>query len=320
MKLVSFDIGIKNMAYCVMEVGPIGSTLELSSFQVVDWNVIDLIESRDTSSAKNVCGCLLKTKKKGDAQCGKKAKYHKNDQYFCETHAKTQTQYLIPSKENTLGSLRKRKVDDITQLYRQLDLHSGFGSFPNKPEMIESIARYYDARTFSEIRTVKKNANDANLIHIGWAIRRAFETREHFNDITHVVIENQISPIATRMKTIQGMLAQYFIMQSSLENPVEVVFVSSSNKLRLGKNTKPDTVATETPPSGSKYKQNKKDGVELCRQYISANPVLEKWSGVLGLSRKDKKDDLADCFLQVVWYMSNRNIINCADNLKINSV
>ena len=33
-----------------------------------------------------------------------------------------------------------------------------------------------------------------------------------------------------------------------------------------------------------------------------------------------KKDDLADCFLQGVWFMSNRNIITCAENLKINIV
>ena len=35
--------------------------------------------------------------------------------------------------------------------------------------------------------------------------------------ITHVFIENQISPIANRMKTIQGMLAQYFIMKSNID-------------------------------------------------------------------------------------------------------
>ena len=31
---------------------------------------------------------------------------------------------------------------------------------------------------------------------------------------THVIIENQISPIANRMKTIQGMITQYFIMKN----------------------------------------------------------------------------------------------------------
>ena len=33
------------------------------------------------------------------------------------------------------------------------------------------------------------------------------------DDIDTVIIENQISPIANRMKTLQGMIAQYFIMK-----------------------------------------------------------------------------------------------------------
>lgn len=141
---------------------------------------------------------------------------------------------------------RKQKAESITETYRSLGLADGFGSRPTKPEMIDAIVRYYESRTFSEIRLPKKNANDANLLHIGWSIRRVFDTLVHFRDITHVVIENQISPIATRMKTIQGMLAQYFIMKSALDFPVEIVFVSSSNKLRLGKPTSTEAANATT--------------------------------------------------------------------------
>ena len=40
-----------------------------------------------------------------------------------------------------------------------------------------------------------------------------FDKIDKLKDITHIIIENQISPIATRMKTIQGLLTQYFIMK-----------------------------------------------------------------------------------------------------------
>ena len=56
-----------------------------------------------------------------------------------------------------------------------------------------------------------------------------------FTDITHVVIENQLSPIANRMKTIQGMLAQYFIM---IDENIDIQFISSSNKLKQFESTK----------------------------------------------------------------------------------
>lgn len=370
--MVSFDIGIKNMAYCLFEVSP---TPENPSFNVLDWNVIDLTETQNESqSAENthICGCALKTKRAKDARCGKKAKYYKNDEYVCESHAKTHTQYILPSKEYTLGYFRKQKVESIAETYRALGLRKDAEAnneqrrtsyspnetpggacselrLPTKPEMIDEIVRYYEKRTFSEIRRPKKNANDANLLHIGWAIRRVLDTLAHFRDITHVVIENQISPIATRMKTIQGMLAQYFIMKSSLDSPVEIVFVSSSNKLRVRKDAEsetdakprkakktapttpekaePETMQIQTPATATatiqtpNYKQNKKDSVVLCREIISANPVLGKWSGNVEVGRGvSKKDDLADCFLQGIWYMVNRNIITCAENLKINIV
>jgi hypothetical protein len=353
MKMVSFDIGIKNMAYCLFEVSP---TPENPSFNVLDWNVIDLTETQNESqTAQNthICGCALKTKRAKDTRCGKRAKYCKNDEYVCEPHAKTHTQYLLPSKEHTLGYFRKQKVESIAETYRALGLPESTEAknegrcIPTKPEMIGEIVRYYENRTFSEIRRPKKNANDANLLHIGWAIRRVLDTLAHFRDITHVVIENQISPIATRMKTIQGMLAQYFIMKSSLDSPVEIVFVSSSNKLRVRKEAEsesvakprkpkktapttpekaaPETTPTQTPATATiqtpNYKQNKKDSVVLCREIISENPVLGKWSGNVDVGRGvSKKDDLADCFLQGIWYMVNRNIITCAENLKINIV
>jgi hypothetical protein len=357
MKIASFDIGIKNMAYCIFD-----TTSLSSSWEVLDWEVLDLITRDPGATSQYVCGCTLseKTKKPKNQlvkTCGKKAKYYislpeadislpkadislpeaNNTIAFCEKHAKSQSNYLIPSKEYTLGYLRKQSVGQIQELYKSISVLAPENtSFPNKPEMIDAINQHYTSRLFREIRKQKSNANDANLIHIGWAIRKLFDNCPHFQDIHKVVIENQISPIASRMKTIQGMLAQYFIMKSSLENPIEIVFVSSSNKLRITKlcvtklcvtqkNTdseKPnDTEAEQSvPPSNekpTKYKQNKKDGVALCNQYIGANPCLAKWSHKMTVS---KKDDLADCFLQGIWFLSNRNIITCAENLKINIV
>ena len=55
-----------------------------------------------------------------------------------------------------------------------------------------------------------------------------------------VIIENQISTIASRMKTLQGMIAQYFIMRGT---PC-IEFISAANKLKMFM-TKKKTTYTE---------------------------------------------------------------------------
>ena len=59
-------------------------------------------------------------------------------------------------------------------------------------------------------------ANDMDLVMLGIAMRKAFDTelKSHIETIDCIVIENQISPIATRMKSIQGMISQYFILKN----------------------------------------------------------------------------------------------------------
>ena len=56
-------------------------------------------------------------------------------------------------------------------------------------------------------------------------MKSALDKMDDVTDLTHVIIENQISPIATRMKTIQGMVMQHFI-----EEDVEIICEDSSIK------------------------------------------------------------------------------------------
>jgi hypothetical protein len=131
-------------------------------------------------------------------------------------------------------------------------------------------------------------------------------------------IENQISTIATRMKTIQGMCAQYFIMKCS--NEIIIEFISSVNKL---KDFKDKTIADIDDGQKAIYKQHKKDGVDCCARFLAMNEPLGNWSSFFGAKPSPhfaKRDDLADCFLQGIWYLKSQKIICYADNLKINSV
>ena len=115
------------------------------------------------------------------------------------------------------------------------------------------------------------------------------------------------------MKTIQGMIAQYFIMRFG--DGVVIEFVSSHNKLKGFSHKPPPSAETHKPTT---YKANKTDGVAICRRFIAANPELADWSPTF--ERSKKRDDLADCFLQGVWYLKACKLISYAEDLKINSV
>jgi len=331
MNLISFDIGIKNMAYCIFQLNP-GSPPS-----IVDWNILNLMEEE---APKSYCACYLKAKnKKTPAKiCGKTAKYMKGSHFYCDKHAKTSDEYIIPSKQNAPAYFKKMKVNDLINTCIQLHLMAPGENF-TKPVLLNKIIEYYDTKCFLPIQMKKKkSANDTDLIVIGKNMKILMNEIAGIRDITHVVIENQISPIANRMKTIQGMLAQYFIMNNT---DIHIEFVSSVNKLKFSgeptvppdapslslgegvdsivvddgnskignkknKNTETNLENTFREPSKKpviqnvNYKQHKKDGVEKCSLLLDQNIEFKKWKHVL---ETKKKDDLADCFLQGMWYI-----------------
>ena len=100
--LISFDIGIKNMAYCIFKVHNNSITIE-------DWNVIDLLQDNNDNFK---CNCVIppKTKKDSAKICNKKAKFTKNNNFFCEKHAKSNKHFIIPSKIHTKPFLKKCRI------------------------------------------------------------------------------------------------------------------------------------------------------------------------------------------------------------------
>ena len=311
MKLISFDIGIKNMAYCIFTIQePVGSSSY--PFQLVDWNILNLIENENT--VPNVpCNCVSvkKQPKKGipaiTTTCGKTSKYKKGDSFFCERHAKSQSQWELPTSRFSEKTIKKMKVNPLIQFaVEQLKINQE--NLPKKKEdILLTVMEKVKAICLEPILEVKqKKAGDTDLISIGKKIKTMFnQVLSSHTDITHVIMENQISPIANRMKTVQGMLAQYFIM---VQDSTVIEFISSCNKLKMF--TKPVSVSVSDSNS-KKYREHKKDGVFYCKQILEGNTWIEdKW----GFHTSKKKDDLADCFLQGIWYLQNKKWIRLQEN------
>ena len=319
MKLISFDVGIKNMAYCIFDVS-CGSPIS-----ILDWNVINLMEKTERLIISCNCPLQIKNKKLNTNPspiilCGKHAKYKKHENTFCEKHAKTNNDYLMPIKECSPSSIKKLKLQELIELCKKYSIPiTNTSQLSNvhlhKKDILEIINTFLEKKMLEPIIALKeKTASETDLITIGKNMRNELNKLSHVFEITHVIIENQISPIANRMKTIQGMLAQYFIMVGSQD--IHIEFVSSMNKLKgyTISNKNDDNKNNEEPTCENKYKQHKKDSIIISNRFLETNENLQIWKPKLTTS---KKDDLADCFLQGIWYLKSKKVITNAEDLKI---
>jgi hypothetical protein len=148
----------------------------------------------------------------------------------------------------------------------------------------------------------QQNACDVDMIILGRNLKTKFDlifneytSSENELSIDAVVIENQIGPLAGRMKMLQGMIAQYFIMK----NVNKIEFISATNKLKLFKNVKNNE-------NENSYKLRKQQGQCICKSLISFYPSLHLWNQEF--DKHLKKDDLADCFLQGYYYMYSNSV------------
>ena len=132
-------------------------------------------------------------------------------------------------------------------------------------------------------------------------MHRRFDALPHLAaGIDVVIIENQMSTLATRMKTLQGMITQYFIMRGV----PDIRFISAINKLKLFDQKKEQGHCGEDC-----YADRKKRGIEITRSLLSMQSTHDR---LLVFEKHKKKDDLADCFLQGVWWISGNYVPSIA--------
>jgi hypothetical protein len=285
MKLLSIDVGIKNLAYCLFDLNPTTNTHD-----IILWDVI------------NLCG---KPKLCSTPNCKKNAKFTlstpssaqtETNFNFCAVHAK-KTKYLMPTPDISLKKIGKMKLVDLNNVIQSYSIPLNSSINYKKEDLLKRIQEFMKINMLQTISA--SSANDLDLIKIGVAMRNAFdnELKNHLTTIEHIVIENQISPIANRMKTLQGMLAQYFIMHDK----TQISFVSAANKLKGHEITNSsDETNTTTMTDTSSYASRKKEGIRITLQLL--NDKHPTW--LSHFKTHKKKDDLADAFLQGNWFLN----------------
>jgi hypothetical protein len=280
MKVLSIDVGIKNLAFCLLEKTDAHNS-------ILKWDSINV----SVSDKENFHCCELEKNK----HCNKPAKFFKDQCYYCAKHSKKQT-LQIPTAELSTSYINKQKIQKLLEMADKYNIK--YNKPIKKQELVAVLNEYIQKMCFETIK--RKNASKTDLITIGKNIKTKFDELFKEENIDVVIIENQISPIANRMKTIQGMIAQYFIMKKT-EQKIE--FISAANKLKSENGLSHSNGEIKTKEK-TKYADRKKQGIQKCLELLNNDGHYLSWMDYF--KNHGKKDDLADSLLQGLWYIKRQ--------------
>ena len=360
MRIISFDVGMKNLAYCLFHIPDSlaasfgGSTPPVTNLihqiKIERWDVIDLRFEPVSPESAALTTEVITAPKRTCMNDSKLAKWMYLPQstgtsvaLYC-AKCSDKSNYKVPSREilpfkRKPELISKKKLGELMDIKANLlsSSSSAASSSSDVPaqniklrkidlikEITTTLSRDYlepfDENKYTAYITTgvaatitkpkKPNytyAHDLDLITYGRNLTKhldviLYPSISNNTPIDMMIIENQISTLASRMKTLQGMITQYFIMKQV----PQIEFISASCKLKLftdSATTQEDIDGDELIVDASTYADRKKSGIAVCRSLgeISRkyNSDYVKWMSVFETHKK--KDDLADCFLQGLW-------------------
>jgi hypothetical protein len=276
MKYLSWDVGVKNMAFSLLE------KTDDNKCKLLRCGILNLVDKRD------VCQFELRTKK----CCGKIAR-HKilNDKLVdlnvCKAHCV------------------KVKVEPV-----KLDIYKcvkcGEKSYINICgkedwawcEKHENLSKKVLTQ-FKPKKITGQNCSQQPIQELVSELTRKLDENQDFLDVCGVWIENQPSLINPSIKTIASALYTYFIVRGIIDkkdNKIEFVkFASPLNKLKVAKKTTQD--ALEKAKSAREYYSIEK-GLSII--YVKA--LLDENEKLIlnkAVEQNDNKgDDICDSYLQ----------------------
>ena len=141
----------------------------------------------------------------------------------------------------------------------------------------------------------KKLNSNYDLFKISQIMMDELNSKVDFLNHEIICIENQPALKNPTMKSIQMLLYSYFIIEGVCKDPIcsNVQMINARNKLKVYKGEPVECKFTD------KYKRNKYLSVEYTKLMI-----LEEEQKFIDLfAESKKKDDLADAYLQGIYYI-----------------
>ena len=184
MKVVSFDVGIRNLSYCVLE----GTSRK--DVKILDWNIIDVLGEKAGVGAARC------------HKCSTAARYeHASDGTFaCSRHT--------PKKKEAVTKtvLNKKPVEDLRSEITKVGLQT---EVTKKADLVKLLYNHYKQNTWKKCVA---SASSGSVMDLAPAMIECLDARmSSWKGADLVVIENQPE---RRMYAVQSMLQMYFCMKS----------------------------------------------------------------------------------------------------------
>jgi hypothetical protein len=285
MKVLSWDVGIINLAYCMIE-------YHENNWKILDWGIINLTDREKLKC----CNCCK------NASCY--TDISNNEVYYCKKH--------LPKDLNPPEFENYFKENKNTNCVWSTDKNTCIKK--SKYQTIENVC-YCSSHSKSifkrvedqyKIKPIKKKAVSViSIDELKHQLISNLEARKSFLEANTILIENQPSMKNPKMKAISSTIYDYFLIRGIYDkertksNITRVKFMSPSNKLKLADEGDTKKLVKLKGDDAKTYKLTKSLGIKYCQEMIKP---FENWKTVF--NQHKKKDDLADSFLQGMYYFN----------------
>ena len=181
MKVISFDVGLRNLAYCVLE------GTDRTDVKIVDWNIIDVLGEQAGVGAPRC------------HKCSTAARYEhaSNGTFACSKHA--------PRKKG--GKITKTLLNKMTVEQIKADLAEA-GLTTDATKKVDLVKLLYNHHKQNTWKKCVSSAIQGSVLDLAPAIIKSLDQRMgSWKGADVVAIENQMD---RRMFGVQAMIQMYF--------------------------------------------------------------------------------------------------------------
>jgi len=251
MKLVSFDVGLRNLSYCILE------GTNRTNIKIIGWDLIDVMAEMGGLD-KPIC-----------VKCKKPACWVQQTTYVCTRHKSSSG-----CPPQTKSGLAKKTKEELLAMGSPLSITG-----TTKKELVDKL---YAASSANVWKRCVKSAKQGSVVDLAPAIAESLSTRKAlWKGADRIIFEQQPDK---RMLCVQGMLHMWFVTQgynckgvSATHKLTNIVTLQDSTKSYKGRKKTGIVHAQELLPTEElktfMLKHPKKD--DLCDAFLQGLWVLE---------------------------------------------